>query len=108
MDVKRWFNVLVIGGAMLGCTEPDPSQPPVDAAVAVEDGGSPSLEDGGLTDAGPTTTADAGVGVDAGGAPGPTDAGVDGSLVLCPGEDDAFCEGGEARPGLVCCWGTSC
>ena len=87
MHGGKLFNVLVLGGAMLGlgCVE---SAPPAE-------------------DAGDSPVADSGPGV----APG-ADAGDElMECGFCP--NDVCCDtdaAGESvtRPGMMCCWGTSC
>lgn len=111
MDHRKLFNVLVIGGAMLGasCVEEPPGsgedagrEPIVDAATPLGDGGEP------IADAGDPST-------DAGSAPDAATPGADGGELtdcgLCPNE--VCCEtdaSGEShtREGMMCCWGTSC
>jgi len=89
MDHRKLFNVLVLGGAMLGlgCLEEDPP-PPEDAGAAMSD------------DAG--ADVDASAGGDAGGLM---------ECGFCPNE--ACCETdasgtSRTRAGMMCCWGTSC
>ncbi|MBX3273450.1 MAG: hypothetical protein KF729_24515 [Sandaracinaceae bacterium] len=87
MDTSKLFQVLVVGGAMLGlgCVDStlasDAGEEPTDAVVAATDAAS---------------DVDAGEGTDCG---------------LCPNElcCEAQPDGTRAtRPGMVCCWGTSC
>jgi hypothetical protein len=98
MDHSKLFRVLVIGGAMLGtgCVEtPPPAE--IDAASDPEDGGEIAREDA------PPAAMD-----DAGGA------GADSGLVecgFCPNEvccEDDGAGGMRTRPGMMCCWSTSC
>ncbi len=90
MDHGKLFGVLVIGGAMLACGGSGPSA--VDAATPNRDGGN-------ANDAAPTAD-DAATTDDAGAM----------QCGFCPNE--ACCEmgpdGPRERPGLVCCWGTTC
>lgn len=89
MEFKRLFNVLVIGGAMLGCGD---ETSPVDSGMASD------------TSAADTSAADSqGPVQDVGFA----DSGgelIDGGF--CP--NDLACSDGELRPGFECCWSTSC
>jgi hypothetical protein len=120
MDQRKLYQVLVIGGALvgLGCDE--------ESARGAEDGGQrsettpPSTDAGGaepdaaLADAAPLADAEAVDGprgmTDA--APGTADAGGDlEDCGFCPNEwccvDDGM-GGPKARDGFECCWATSC
>lgn len=99
MDPQKLFQVLVVGGALLGvgCTpesmpEPEPEE---DAAVSLDAGSDPADAGEAPADAGAT----------------PADAGEPMECGFCPNE--VCCETDEegnssVREGLVCCWGTSC
>ncbi len=102
MDASKLFKVLVIGGAMLGLAcEP--------AAVPDEDGGdardaAPTPGDAALADA--ASPEDGGSAVAPGG-----DAGEPIECGLCPNDDccETAADGtSTTRPGMMCCWGTSC
>lgn len=106
MTNRKLFNVLVIGGALMGaaCDDPAPTHdageaqasdasPGGDSAVAASDGGGDATV---ARSDGSATPADGG---------GPMDCG------FCPNEHCCVTdESGEshARDGMVCCWGTSC
>lgn len=105
MDPSKLFHVLVIGGALLGtgCLEDTPPGPTRDAAASSDAG--PPLDGGAPLDAGAEIDAGTAAPVDAGPGAEPMECGI------CPNE--ACCETDESgeshtRPGLVCCWGTSC
>ncbi len=110
MNVSKLFRVLVIGGAMMGCTEPEPSAPIPDADVFADggdDAGEPDTETDAMADA-----SDDAVESDAmpDAMPGDAMVGTDATLMnagFCP--NDIGCdEDGELRDGFTCCWGTSC
>lgn len=106
MQIKRLFEVLVIGGAMLGCEDP---------VAPVDSGG---IADSALVDSAPETpdgAADTSLADTSFGAPPDEDVGFDagsdaGELInggICP--NDTACDSeGALRAGFECCWGSSC
>lgn len=103
MNISKLFRVLVIGGAMLGCDEPE--VPPTDTELVTDAGmgdamaGDAMRGDAMPTDSGmsePDATA-----TDSGGPAAPMNGG------FCPNEIGCD-EDGEPRDGFECCWGTSC
>ena len=119
MDPRKLFQVLVIGGALLGAgceddaTEPfsvdDAGETPADA-TAPRDSGSTGdaaarADASALADAAARADSAAGDASPAGG-----DAGDLVECGFCPNDccvDDGV-GGQKARDGFVCCWGTSC
>lgn len=87
MDLSRLFKVLVIGGAVLGCSD---ETTPTDASNAGPD--APSVDTSVQAD---SAAADTNADVPA----------VEGTLCFCPAD---CCEGGEPKAGIECCWSTSC
>ena len=109
MTSQKLFQVLVVGGALVGagCREEEPAR--ADAGPGGSDGGPDETDAGG-------SVADAAL---------PTDATFTLDVPATPGEDGGplmecgFCPNVEccvtdadgnsvARAGFVCCWGTSC
>lgn len=104
MDHRKLFQVLVVGGALLGasCREEDEERAVVDAGAEADAGPTPVVDAGG-------GGGDAGLAGDAGQLP-EADAGLE-ECGFCP--NDVCCETGEdgvsrVRDGFMCCWGTSC
>jgi len=110
MDQRKLFQVLVIGGALLGVgCEEEASDPPAEHdAGDVADATTPAGDDAGEATADASThVADAATG-DA--ATAAADAGELMNCGFCPNEccvDDGM-GGQKARDGFECCWGTSC
>ena len=89
MDHRTLFQVLVVGGALIGLACEERARGDADAAAPAADAG-PTLEDGGEA---------------------PLDAGELEECGLCPNEAccvDDGAGGSRARDGFVCCWGSSC
>ena len=111
MDHGKLFRILVIGGAVLGagCLETATPAGPEDAGA--RDAGAEGVADAGSADGGSAEVADAGSGETDSGVATPPDAGELMECGICPNVE--CCETDESgasheRPGLVCCWGTSC
>ena len=109
MTSQKLFQVLVVGGALVGagCREEEPAR--VDAGSGDPDAGPGENDAGGaLTDV--LLPTDATMTLDVPGTPG-EDGGELMECGFCPNLD--CCETDAAgnpvtRAGLVCCWGTSC
>jgi hypothetical protein len=87
MNLEKLFKVLVMGGALIGC---DAEAPSPDAAAS----------DAAAVDATDAVAVDATEGME-------TDAMVDGGEALCFCPADC-CDGPTPKPGIECCWSTSC
>ena len=100
MDCRKLFQVLVIGGAMLGCTE---SVQTLDSGPTNE-GGDSSASDARAPAADSTVLAqDSDASVPTNGDP--VDCGFCPNEVCCESDESGS---SELRDGFVCCWGTSC
>ena len=91
LDLDRLFKVLVIGGAVMGCS---------DESVVI-DGGENPPQDGNVVD---TSAADTSA-VDTSVATGDAESPDGNALCFCPAD---CCEAGEPKAGIECCWSTSC
>ena len=109
MTSRKLFQVLVVGGALVGagCREEDP--PRADAGPGGPDAGPDETDAGGvLADAPLPTDATMTLDVPAtpeGDAGGLVECGFCPNPDCCVPDDDG---GSMARPGFVCCWSTSC
>jgi hypothetical protein len=109
MTSQKLFQVLVVGGALVGagCREEEPAR--ADAGPAGRDGGPDETDAGGtLVDASLPT--DATMTLDVPVTPG-DDAGGLTECGFCPNPDCCVPDGAGGsmeRPGFVCCWSTSC
>ena len=110
MTSQKLFQVLVVGGALIGAgcrEEEDPARP--DGGIGGADA-PPGETDGGDTVADAPLSTDAMFTLDA-----PVDPGVDGGALMecgfCP-NTECCVTGADGLPatraGFVCCWGTSC
>jgi len=100
MDHAKLFGVLVLGGAMLGLGCGSSAPGPLDAA-SDDDAVSPAGDGGARADAAAVIADDTG---------STGDSGLE-ECGFCPNVE--CCETGpdgtpRERPGLVCCWSTSC
>lgn len=110
MTSHKLFQVLVVGGALVGagCREEDPGR--ADGGRGEPDGG-PSDTDAGGTLADAALPTDATMTLDVPGDPGVDGGGDRVECGFCPNpgccvpDDDG---GMTIRPGFVCCWSTSC